>query len=137
MSEDFVVHDKRLFTKDGQVNPETAEELPVDDKPVEEKPSPAEERPDPGSASGPLPPANFAGLLIGLATSAFIHLGESPEGAKDPAAKLDLPEAKYAIDILAVLQSKTKGNLTTEEDALLTTLLYDLRLKFVQASSSK
>lgn len=87
--------------------------------------------------SGPLPPANFAGLMIGLATSAFIHLGESPEGAGEPAAKLDLPEAKYAIDILAVLQTKTKGNLTDEEDALLTTLLYDLRLKYVQASSGK
>lgn len=137
MSEDFVVHDKRLFTKDGQVNPETADESQADNRPAEEKAPPTQGRPDPALDSGPLPPANFAGLMIGLATSAFIHLGESPEGAGEPAAKLDLPEAKYAIDILAVLQTKTKGNLTDEEDALLTTLLYDLRLKYVQASSGK
>lgn len=137
MSEDFVVHDKRLFTKDGQVNPETADDSQADNRSAEEKNPPTQGRPDPALASGPLPPANFAGLMIGLATSAFIHLGESPEGAEEPAAKLDLPEAKYAIDILAVLQTKTKGNLTDEEDALLTTLLYDLRLKYVQASSGK
>lgn len=134
MADDFVVHDKRLFSKDGQVNPEAAEEKP--DSPSAE---PARE-PDTSSqaqaGSSLLPPANFTGLLIGLATSAFIHLGESPDQREDQGAP-DLSAAKHAIDLLAVLKDKTKGNLEEEEEALLTTLLYDLRLKYVQASAKK
>lgn len=132
MSDDFVVHDKRLFSKDGQVNPEAVDE---------ERDAPAAEaarEPETGgqAASPPPPPANFAGLLVGLATSAFIHLGESPDQTESPGAP-DLPAAKHAIDLLAVLQAKTKGNLEQEEEALLTTLLYDLRIKYVQASARK
>lgn len=142
MSEDFVVHDKRLFTKDGQVKSEPADDPGPEKGPAGEnaRPSGPEARPEtgPDQSLGALPPANFAGLLVGLATSAFIHLGESPEGAADgPGAAPDLPAAKHAIDLLAVLQTKTQGNLTQEEDSLLTTLLYDLRLKFVEACSDK
>jgi len=137
MSDNVVVNDKRLFTRDGQVNPEAREE---------ENSAPAQARADSGTESASfitdnpfmeadLPPANFAGLLIGLATSAFIHLGESPDPSL-PAGTVDLPAAKHSIDLLAVLQEKTRGNLEKEEESLLTTLLYDLRLKFVQASGS-
>lgn len=139
MSDTVVINDKRLFTRDGQVNP--------DAKTDEEKSSPTESRPDNSEMrsadlqddnifSDDLPPANFAGLLIGLATSAFIHLGESPDPSLEAGA-VDLPAAKHAIDLLAVLQEKTRGNLEKEEDSLLTTLLYDLRLKFVQANTGK
>lgn len=134
MSDDFVVHDKRLFTKDGQVNPEATDAVKAESKPAEEKAPSAEDIFGPTSFGGHLPPANFAGLLVGLATSAFIHLGENPDGDEAPP---DLPAAKHAIDLLAVLQAKTQGHLTGEEEALLTTLLYDLHLKFVQASSRK
>lgn len=139
MSDDFVVNDKRLFSKDGQVNQEAAEP---------EKNEPAQQpRPDledvnsafggaAGSGRANPPPADFAGLVIGLATSAFIHMGEADEGEGSQAGP-DLAAAKHAIDLLAVLQAKTKGNLEQEEEALLNTLLYDLRLKFVQASSKK
>lgn len=138
MSDDVVINDKRLFTRDGQVNPEAKKD--------EEKEAPAQTRPDSQAQSGgfqadqhlggeDLPPANFAGLLIGLATSAFLHLGESPDPSQT-GGEVDLPAAKHAIDLLAVLQDKTRGNLEKEEEALLTTLLYDLRLKFVQASGS-
>jgi len=135
MADDFVVHDKRLFNKDGQVNTETAPEA----EKMAGAPSAEPEAAPFGSSqaqSGPstLPPANFTGLLVGLATSAFIHLGENPEQSQTAP---DLPAAKHAIDLLAVLQAKTKGNLEEEEEALLTTLLYDLRLKYVQASGKK
>lgn len=135
MSDNVVVNDKRLFTREGQIKPEAREE---------ENSAPAqavgEAESAPFSAEKPfmeadLPPANFAGLLIGLATSAFIHLGESPDPCLEAGA-VDLPAAKHSIDLLAVLQEKTRGNLEKEEEALLTTLLYDLRLKFVQASGS-
>ena len=129
MADDFVVHDKRLFSKDGQVNPEAAEE---ERKPtLDESPRERTE-----AASSLLPPANFTGLLIGLATSAFIHLGESPDQGEGQGSP-DLSAAKHAIDLLGVLQAKTRGNLEEEEEALLTTLLYDLRLKYVQASAKK
>lgn len=124
MSEDFVINDKRLFTKDGQVNQPTAEEA---------GPAASESRQtafsDPGE--GIWPAADFAGLVIGLATSALMHLGESPE--PDVEAVLDLPAAKQTIDLLAVLQTKTRGNLEAEEASLLTALLYDLRMKYVRA----
>ncbi|MDL2226686.1 DUF1844 domain-containing protein [Deltaproteobacteria bacterium OttesenSCG-928-M10] len=129
MSDEFVVNDKRLFSKDGQVNPEAAKDEPA---------APAAES-GPGFQSADymeLPPANFAGLLVGLATSAFIHLGENPDPGS-PQGPPDLPAAKHAIDLLAVLKEKTKGNLEPEEEALLQTLLYDLRLKYVKASPKK
>lgn len=136
MSDDFAVHDKRLFNKDGQINPEAGEEergqTPAELAGEQAQAEPAEFQ----SASGLLPPANFTGLLVGLATSAFMHLGESPDPNQEQ-GRPDLPAAKHAIDLLGVLQAKTKGNLEEEEDALLTTLLYDLRLKYVQASTRK
>lgn len=134
MSDEFSVNDKRLFSRDGQVNPEAKEEPGKNDAAKPVFGASDDEGFFPGGSSG-LPPANFASLLIGLATSAFIHLGESPDPSTG-AGNVDLAAAKQAIDILAILQKKTVGNLEQEEEALLTTLLYDLRLKFIQASGS-
>ena len=147
MSEEFVIHDRRLFSKDGQIKAEArAEEEVAAAGPAEsaaEEPAagPALEsdRPAPGEKAGArsglrnLPPASFPSLLVGLATSALMHLGESPEAGTGP-AKIDLSAAKQAIDLLGVLKTKTQGNLEGEEEALLETLLYDLRLKYVKAS---
>ena len=139
MSEEFVVRDRRLFSKDGQINegPEAAEEAETGlraEEPAPETP-PENSRPAPGAAaeSRALPPPTFSSLLVGLATSALIHLGETPEPGQEP-PRADLPAAKHAIDLLGILKNKTKGNLEGEEEALLETLLYDLRLKFVKAS---
>ncbi|MDR1045394.1 MAG: DUF1844 domain-containing protein [Candidatus Adiutrix sp.] len=130
MSEEFVVNDRRLFRPDGQLNPDAdgPEEAP------QPPPAGAEARQDRPASSAYLPPADLAGLLVGLATSALIHLGENPDGGPTP-SRPDLPAARHAIDLLAVLQAKTKGNLLPEEEALLTTLLYDLRMKYVKASA--
>ena len=78
----------------------------------------------------PLPEMDFGTFVLSLASSALMHLGqmENPETGKK---ERNLPLAKQTIDILGVLQEKTKGNLTQEEDRLLTELLYDLRLKYV------
>lgn len=131
MSDEFVVNDKRLFGRDGQAN--TGAAADSREGPSQPAAEEAEPRQEADSVPNYLPPADFAGLLVGLATSAFIHLGESPEEGM-PRGPVDLPAAKHAIDLLAVLQAKTKGNLLPEEEALLTTLLYDLRLKYVKAS---
>jgi len=85
-------------------------------------------------AAGPVPQASFAALVQTLATQAALFL--SP--ARDPHTgrslrNLDL--AKFHIDLLSVLEEKTRGNLTEEEKRLLDRYLYDLRMAYVSAAS--
>jgi hypothetical protein len=78
------------------------------------------------------PPMDFHTFVLSLGSSALMHLGELERpGAGAP--EKDLPMAKHTIDILAMLQEKTRGNLTPDEQKLLESLLYDLRLRFVEA----
>lgn len=80
-----------------------------------------------------LPEIDFATFVLSLASSALMHLGElhEPEGAP---GERDLPLAKQTIDMLAMLELKTRGNLDAAEQQLLTSVLYDLRVKYVDAS---
>lgn len=102
------------------------EELKKEEKAAEESKPEAGERP-------PLPPANFPGLVSMLATQVFFALGliatEQNKGAQP-----DLEMAKFNIDMLAVLEEKTKGNLGDEEEKMLTDTLSQLRMAFVQVS---
>lgn len=77
-----------------------------------------------------LPPPTFTTLVSGLVTQAFMHLG----GVEDPQTHrryVDLDLAKHHIDTLAMLEEKTKGNLTEEEGKLMDQALYECRLQFV------
>lgn len=86
------------------------------------------------SASQPaLPPVDFQTLIISLGSSALMLMGAMPEPGAGP-SDVNLPLAKHTIDTLAMLQEKTKGNLTASEAELLDGLIYDLRLKFIEAS---
>jgi hypothetical protein len=77
-------------------------------------------------------PIDFHTFLLSLGSSALLHLGELERpGAAGP--ETDLTMAKHTIDILAMLQDKTRGNLTPEETKLLEGLLFDLRLRYVEA----
>ncbi len=78
-------------------------------------------------------PTDFTTFCFSLASAALIHLGESP-APETGKTEQNLPLAKQTIDVLTMLQEKTKGNLTEEEDKLLSTVLYDLRMRFVEAS---
>lgn len=127
MSEEFVVNDKRLFNQNGQIKTE------MDVEPVNELITEPTGGSDGENASAFLPPANLPSLLLGLATSALLHLGETPDSSQS-SQTINLPAAKQAIDLLALLEIKTRGNLDKEEEALLRTLLYDLRLKYVKTS---
>lgn len=80
-----------------------------------------------------LPPATFEFLVLSLRVQAEIHLGLYP--APDGAAA-DINIARHTIDLLAVLQAKTKGNLSMEEQRLLDNTLTELRFRFVQASQA-
>lgn len=79
-----------------------------------------------------LPDIDFATFVLSLASSALMHLGEMPEEEGRPPTR-DLPMAKQTIDILSMLEAKTQGNLDEGEDKLLKSLIYDLRVKYVDA----
>jgi hypothetical protein len=74
-------------------------------------------------------------LLESLGLQALIALGELPGHDGQP-GEVDLPQAKYTIDLLQVLRDKTAGNRDEDEDHLLDRLLYDLRMKFVARAGS-
>jgi len=77
-----------------------------------------------------LPAASFEFLVLSLKVQAEIHLGviPAPDGAE-----ADIHIARHTIDLLKVLQDKTKGNLSLEEQRLLDNTLTELRFRFIQA----
>jgi hypothetical protein len=83
------------------------------------------------------PEVSFTALVISLATSAAVHfgdLGDPVTGEKQPA---NLPAARHAIDLLAILEEKTQGNLTDDERQVLAQVLVELRTRFVQLATGK
>jgi hypothetical protein len=78
---------------------------------------------------------DFGTFVLSLGSSALVHLGEiqHPESAE---AKENLLLARQTIDLLAMLQEKTRGNLSEAEARFLSDLLADLRLKFVEKSQA-
>lgn len=129
----FVVKDRR------KVSLEDLDRQP--DKPKEEtettaQPSEPERtgaQPD-ENQSVPLPQVSFSTFVFSLSSSALVHLGEVPEPSTGQ-TRTDLPMAKQIIDTLGMLDEKTKGNLAQDEDKLLKTVLYDLRMRYIQKSS--
>ena len=85
----------------------------------------------------PDPNINFASFILSLAATAAVHFGDRLEpGASEP-GPVDLQAASQMIDILALLEEKTRGNLTPEERQLLDTILYELRLRFIEAQGEE
>jgi len=81
----------------------------------------------------PLPPASFEFLALSIRTQAEVHLGLIHFGPESERPKPDFGLARHSIDLLGVLQEKTKGNLTLEEQRLLENSMTELRFRFVQA----
>ena len=91
------------------------------------------------SASGEsdgLPAVDFTTFVVSLSHSALLHLGDAPHPV-DGKSEVDLPMARQTIDLLALLQEKTHGNLTGAEEQVLTQELDDLRVRFVEVSRSR
>jgi len=80
-----------------------------------------------------LPEARFDLFLSGLAMEALIALGDMPHPATRKQA-VNLPQAKYLIDLLGILEAKTKGNATADEERLLKDALYQLRMRYLTKS---
>lgn len=154
--EKLKVVDRRRFTAEGELrdNAEDRTEDRVEDKaPPAPPPDPAVKpqtqtpakpaSPDPALAPQEYreatPPAGrtaFEGLLMSLSTTAMLQLGlvEDPGQGRFPA---DLEAARHTIDLLGVLEEKTRGNLAPEEKQLLEQLLSELRLLFVRVSGGE
>jgi hypothetical protein len=136
MTEDkgFVVKDRRRF-KDGADEVDSDRESQEDQGPAE---TAAEESPQPETDTGPcgpdmpIPELTFMDFIVSLSSSVAVHLGlvaDPSTGRTDQ----NLVMAKQTIDLLALLQEKTRGNLTEEEEKLFESILFDLRLQFVGA----
>ncbi len=90
---------------------------------------------DPSGQSRKMPPATFETLVSTLATQALFAMGAVPDPQTgQPMMHLDL--ARHHIDMLTVLDDKCEGNLTEEENDLLSQTLYELRNRYVQISSA-
>jgi len=82
-------------------------------------------------------PVNFTTFVLSLSTSALLHLGVTPPAELGgQAQEIDLPMARQTIEILEMVREKTQGNLTKDEQALLDHALHDLRIRYVETSSS-
>jgi hypothetical protein len=75
----------------------------------------------------------FSGFVLSLATSAAVHFGDIEDPTTGEPGEPNLTAAKQMIDLIAMLQERTKGNLIEPEERLLDDLLYELRIRFVQA----
>ena len=75
----------------------------------------------------------FSTFILSLSTSVLVHLGELPDPVTgQKGANLQL--AKQTISVIELLKEKTKGNLTEDEEKLIDTVLYDVRLKYIKAA---
>ncbi len=126
----FTVNDRRAFDASGERKDSAS---PTEAAPPTGQPGQAIPAAAPQPEEGPaLPPADFATLVLSLGSSAIASMGEAPAPGEKASAR-NLPMAKHAIDLLSVLQEKTRGNLTDEEAQILESLLFDLRLRYVEA----
>jgi hypothetical protein len=80
-----------------------------------------------------LPAIDFSTFVLSLSHSALVHLGDAPP-PDGQTSERNLPLARQTIDLLGILQEKTRNNLSGEEERLLDQALYDLRLRFVEIS---
>ena len=133
----FKVQDKRRFKDvgtqeaEGPVPAASSVESPrtAPQEPVYEK-----EAGSPEDVHAPFPEINFSSFVFSLGHTAFSHLGEEPDPVTGE-KKVSLPLAKEIIDILNVLEEKTRGNLSPDEEHLMKNLLYALRVKYVEKAT--
>ena len=134
---DFIIKDKRMFSEEGQDNQEeeraAKEEEMAESSETEAKASESEDATASAedAESFQLPEINFATFIFSLNTSVLVHLGIIDDPASGKKVK-NLTLAKQTIDILGMLEEKTRGNLTKDEESMLKNMLYDLRIIYVK-----
>ena len=129
----FIIKDRRRFTEEGETKEETKPEDQAEgpEDTIQEEAEDKAKEEEKKAEEMPLPEINFSTFVFSLNTSALLHLGEVPDPATGKEQE-DLPMAKQTIDLIAMLEEKTRGNLTPDEENLVKHILYDLRLRYVQ-----
>ena len=140
----FSVVDRRRRGEEAEESPPSRPSAPA---PRAEPPRPAAPPPPPPPAASPLvggpgpggpagaPKADLTALLVMLYGDAMANLGQAPDPTGRP--HVDLEQARFAIDLLAMLQDKTRGNRTPDESAVLEEMLGALRMGFVRLSQGR
>jgi hypothetical protein len=121
---------KRLAEEEAKKTRESAAVTPAAAAPGA---GPASPRTAAARGRGELPPANFPTLVQSILTQILFYLGDLTQRGAEPNVNLDM--AKHQIDILGILEEKTRGNLTEEEKQLLDTALYEARMRYVSVAS--
>jgi len=149
------VTDKRIFTPEGEIREEFKKEIkPADpaaatppekpepkpvatepEKPASKPQEPREERRRSMQDRATSPETPFTNFIEPLIAQAYMSLGML-RNPYQPQAKIDVGAARQMIEIISLLQEKTKGNLTPDEEDFLTTHLSELKLAFVQRTKS-
>ena len=83
-----------------------------------------------------LPAIDFLTFVVSMSHSALLHLGDAPDPTTGTREK-NLPLARQTIDLLSMLQDKTRGNLSGDEERVLSQAIYDLRMRFVEVAKDK
>ena len=132
---DFIIKDRRIFAEEGrdQKDDEQQKETPDETDPEQSAAQESKEATtaEEGETDTPLPEINFSTFIFSLNASALVHLGAIEDPASGNKVK-NLPLAKQTIDILNMLEEKTRGNLNTDEENIMRNILYDLRIAYVK-----
>jgi hypothetical protein len=130
----FKVSDKRKFTSEGEPRAESDETF----RETQGTP-PMAQSGEPQASTNPASPEGFQmtfeTLVLSLSSTAMVQLGLIPEPTTNQPEQ-NLPAAKQTIDILEILQEKTKGNLDASESKLLDNVLYELRMTYLEVNQS-
>ena len=125
----FVIKDKRIFAEGNE-----ASEKEPDSPLAEEKPTIQENVTNQSQDEKiDYPPINFTNFVLSLSTSALFHFGDFPDPATGSTQK-NLSAAKQTIDMLDMINEKTKGNLNEQEKNLIQGVLYELKMRYVKAN---
>ena len=134
----FTVRDRRFSSTEPEQEAPAENAEAADQEPQAEPESPPESEQAASQSAeaqadddSPLPHINFATFIFSLNSSALVHLGVIEEPGTGQKTK-NLSLAKQTIDILGIIEEKTRGNLTSDEDNLLKNILHDLRIMYVR-----
>lgn len=127
---DFVVKDRRIFAEEDKDREEVKDDA-SNEKEAEEKESKSTVSTSEQTKESQLPEMNFPTFIMSMNASALVHLGviEDPATGKKESNML---LAKQTIDILTMIEEKTRGNLTEDEEKMLQSILYDLKIIYVK-----
>ncbi|MDQ7782446.1 MAG: DUF1844 domain-containing protein [Desulfomonilaceae bacterium] len=141
--EEFKVSDKRRFTTGGEKREDEQAESPSDKEQrveellgstVDEASKPSESERESGNRQQqPPPPLDFSTFILSMANTALFQLGLIKLSEEEEPRK-DLQAARQTIDLISLLEEKTRGNLTEAEKKVLSETLFQLRMAFVEAS---